>query len=116
MLEAVAQAAALDAAMRDEPDGPAPAEVIVEGVTLSLECSLRTLRAACTALGLGRSGSKQKVFDRIKDHLKRQDVLQRFQIQEQQRRDASREAGEIPRVAEPDRGCFAEAYVDAPAL
>ena len=48
-------------------------------MTLNLECTLSTLRAAATSLGLGKSGGKATVLKRISDHLKKQQLIQQHQ-------------------------------------
>ena len=64
--------AQVEAALRDEPvDG----SVVVDGVTLSLANTLSSLRQAARNLGLGRSGGKQTVLKRIRDHLSRQQLI-----------------------------------------
>ena len=45
-------------------------EVIVNGVTLTCESSLATLRAACSAYGISTSGGKVKCFGRLLQHQK----------------------------------------------
>ena len=47
------------------------APIVVDGVRLSLDCSLAVLRAACRTLGIGRSGGKATVLKRIEDHLRK---------------------------------------------
>ena len=78
MVPAEAQAE-LDARVRDEEKDSKAGPVVVDGVTLNLECTLSTLRAAATSLGLGKSGGKATVLKRISDHLKKQQLIQQHQ-------------------------------------
>ena len=78
MVPAEAQAE-LDARVRDEEKDSKAGPVVFGGVTLNLECTLSTLRAAATSLGLGKSGGKATVLKRISDHLKKQQLIQQHQ-------------------------------------
>ena len=63
---------AVEVALRDEPDDGG---VVVDGVTLSMDSSLATLRHGAQSLGLGRSGGKATVLKRIRDHLTKQSLI-----------------------------------------
>ena len=58
------------------------AHVVVEGVELHEGCTLSTLRAACTALGIGKSGGKATVLQRIHNFMDRQRLLERHQVED----------------------------------
>ena len=62
-------------------DVPAQGHVVVNGIELHPGCTLKTLRAACEVLGIGKSGGKQTVFARIEQHLKTQELLQQHEFQ-----------------------------------
>ena len=55
--------------------------VVVGGVELHMGCTLATLRAACGVLGIGKSGGKSTILQRIESHLKKQDLLLRHEFQ-----------------------------------
>ena len=76
------------------------APLVVDGVRLSLDCSLATLRLACRTLGIGRSGGKATVLKRIEDHLRKQSLLERHVIV-QEALNKPVEANEQPAVAPP---------------
>ena len=61
---------------------PEPGHLVVEGVELHLGCTLATLRAACSVLGIGRSGGKATVLERIGNYLARQRLLERHAVQD----------------------------------
>ena len=54
-------------AARPEPDH----EVLVNGTKLNMNSALAELRTGCTFFNLSTSGSKQRCFQRIVDHLKK---------------------------------------------
>ena len=58
---------------RDE--GGDPTEVVIDGVKLDSNSSLRTLRSACESLGLAAGGSKMKCLKRLWDHLQAQVLI-----------------------------------------
>ena len=90
--------AQVEAALRDEPvDG----SVVVDGVTLSLANTLASLRQAAQNLGLGRSGGKQTVLKRIRDHLSRQQLIASHQAMLRARSAEVRDANEPPHVHQP---------------
>ena len=62
-------------------DVPAQGHVIVNGIELHLGCTLSTLRTACQVLGIGKSGGKKTVLQRIEQHLKTQELLQQHEFQ-----------------------------------
>ena len=49
--------------------------VMIEGVSYTVDSSLRVLRAGCTALGLSTRGSKKDCFKRMVEHLKTQSLI-----------------------------------------
>ena len=49
--------------------------VVVDGVTMSLSCTLKTLRAGCSALGLSGRGGKVKCLKRMVEHVRAQALL-----------------------------------------
>ena len=69
-------AAAEAAAAEDDGDHPQPDAVVVDGIALSVDCTLATLRAAAQSLGLGKSGGKSTVLRRIREHLVRHNLLE----------------------------------------
>ena len=56
-------------------DAQAERPIVVNGVELNHECTLSTIRTAAQSLGLGKSGGKATVLQRIKDYLARHDLL-----------------------------------------
>ena len=48
---------------------------VVDGVTMSLDCTLKTLQAGCTSLGLSGRGGKAKCLKRMVDHLRAQSLI-----------------------------------------
>ena len=66
-----------------EPSAVAPSRghIVVDGVELHEGCNLKTLRAACTALGIGRSGGKATVLSRIASHLDKLRLLEKHQVE-----------------------------------
>ena len=76
------------------------APIVVDGVRLSLDCSLAVLRAACRSLGIGRSGGKAAVLKRIEGHLRKQSLLERHVIV-QEALNQPVEVHEQPAVAPP---------------
>ena len=58
------------------------AHVVLEGVELHEGCTLSTLRAACTALGIGKSGGTATVLQRIHNFMDRQRLLERHQVED----------------------------------
>ena len=49
--------------------------VVVDGVSMTLNCTLKTLRAGCASLGLSGRGSKVKCIKRMVEHVKAQSLL-----------------------------------------
>ena len=49
--------------------------VVVDGVSMTLNCTLKTLRAGCASLGLSGRGSKVKCIKRMVEHVKAQTLL-----------------------------------------
>ena len=41
-------------------------DVVIDGISLSVHSALGALKAACEKLGLSKSGSKQRCFDRLR--------------------------------------------------
>ena len=48
---------------------------VVDGITMSMECNLKTLQAGCTSLGLSGRGGKAKCLKRMVDHLRAQSLM-----------------------------------------
>ena len=70
--------AALDEAEQAEEDRPEPLsshEVIVDGVTLNSNTTLKVIRTACQSLGLAKSGSKAKCLARLHNFLSTQELV-----------------------------------------
>ncbi|CAE7493821.1 unnamed protein product [Symbiodinium natans] len=86
----------VDSALRDEPDDEASQPLVVDGVALSMACTLATLRSAANALGLGKSGGKSTVLKRIRTHLDQQQLIAahkaRSQLAEMTERPATMQA------------------------
>ena len=69
--------ASLEAKRLDEPE-LLPDEIEVLGVTLRPTDSLKTLREACVHAGIGKSGGKATVYQRLYNFVKRYDIQQRI--------------------------------------
>ena len=70
--------AAPDEAEPAEEDRPEPLsshEVIVDGVTLNSNTTLKVIRTACESLGLAKSGSKAKCLARLHNFLSTQELV-----------------------------------------
>ena len=70
--------AAPDEAEPEEVDRPEPLsshEVIVDGVTLNSNTTLKVIRTACESLGLAKSGSKAKCLARLHNFLSTQELV-----------------------------------------
>ena len=61
---------------------PQPGHLVVDGVELHENCALSTLRAACAALGLGKSGGKAAVLQRLRNHFAKQRLLEVHEAQD----------------------------------
>ncbi|CAE7242873.1 RE1, partial [Symbiodinium sp. CCMP2592] len=70
-----------DASAAPDNSEPARGHIVVDGVELHEGCNLKTLRAACKALGIGQSGGKATVLSRIASHLDKLKLLERHQVQ-----------------------------------
>ena len=57
------------------PFQPEDEAVVIDGVTMNLECTLKVLQVGCDSLGLSHRGSKQKCLQRMIDHVKAQSLL-----------------------------------------
>ena len=55
--------------------------IVVDGVELHEGCNLKTIRAACEALKIGKSGGKATLLARIADHLDKQRLLEHHQVE-----------------------------------
>ena len=86
--------------MRDEAD-TANDSLVVDGVTLSLDTTLSSIRQAAESLGLGRSGGKSTVLKRIRDHLKKQSLIAAHEARQHLKDITTRDAKEQPAVSEP---------------
>ena len=60
---------------------PPPGHLVADGVELRENCALATLRAACAALGLGKSGGKATVLQRLRNHFAKQRLLEAHEAQ-----------------------------------
>ena len=49
--------------------------VVVDGLSMTLDCTVKTLRAGCASLGLSGRGSKLKCIQRMVEHIKAQTLL-----------------------------------------
>lgn len=56
--------------------------VFVNGVELTKESTLSTLRAACSFLGISGSGSKLKVFTKVLNHNKKMELFECKELDE----------------------------------
>ena len=65
-----------DQAVRLEVGVAIPERIQVNGVELTLESPLRTLRAACAFYQIGQSGGKRKRFSRLVEHQTQLELLQ----------------------------------------
>ena len=59
---------------------PQQGHLVVDGIELHEHCTLSTIRAAATKLGLGKSGGKTTVLDRIRSHLAKQRLLETHEL------------------------------------
>eukprot|EP00435_Cladocopium_sp_Y103_P032117 s3208_g8.t1 len=48
---------------------------VVDGVSMNMLCTLKTLQSGCTALGLSTRGGRAKCFKRMADHLRAQTLI-----------------------------------------
>ena len=55
-------------------------DVVIDGVSLSVHSALGALKAACEKLGLSKSGSKQRCFDRLKGYVQKQQLSAEAEI------------------------------------
>ena len=55
--------------------GPEPNEILIDGVKLDSNTTLKTLRTACESLGLATGGSKKTCLKRLWDHLQAQEMI-----------------------------------------
>ncbi|CAE7839842.1 unnamed protein product [Symbiodinium sp. CCMP2592] len=86
--------AALEASQMDV-DGKLPDEIEVQGVTIRPTDTLKTMREACTLVGIGKSGGKQAVYARLHNFCKRYELQQKF------REPSGPEPNVLPPVREP---------------
>jgi len=49
--------------------------VIVDGVAMTMDCTLKTLKGGCSSLGLSGRGGKAKCLKRMAEHIKAQSLL-----------------------------------------
>ena len=69
---------------------PAEDTVVVDGVTMTLDCTLKVLQAGCSSLGLSQRGNKQKRLKRMLDHVKAQTLLAAHGAEVRLRQDVER--------------------------
>ena len=55
-------------------------DVVIDGISLSVHSALGALKAACEKLGLSKSGSKQRCFDRLKGYVQKQQLSAEVEI------------------------------------
>ena len=82
-----------DQAVHIEVGVAIPARIQVNGVELTLESPLRTLRAACAFYQIGQPGSKAKCFSRLVEHQAQLELLQARDLANQ----ALASQGRVPR-------------------
>ena len=87
--------------VEDRPEAGDAFSVIVDGVALDSSFPLGTIRQACSALGLGRSGGKVKCLERIKKHLESQELAAQHHAEVQLRNEGERVAVSPPVRTEP---------------
>ena len=75
ILPSVEKETVIAAAQTDEPRGEPVSEISAGGIVLSEESTCNSLRAACRTYGLGMSGGKQKLFQRLVQHQQTQKLL-----------------------------------------
>ena len=83
------------------PGQPVVAEVKIEEVVLTVDSTVKVLREACKAWGLGVSGGKKLLFGRLVEHDKKVRLHQSRELALQSKPD-EREVVEVPRA-----GCAA---------
>lgn len=71
--------------------GPDEATVYIDGVALTLDSTLRALRAGCESLGLSKRGSKQTCMKRMLDHVQTQTLLAAHSAEVRLKAEAERE-------------------------
>ncbi len=87
--------------VEDRPEAGDAFSVIVDGIALDSSFPLATIRQACSALGLGRSGGKVKCLERIKKHLESQELAAQHHAEVQLRNEEERVAVSPPVPTEP---------------
>ena len=75
MLEPVADAFEAPPARHQEEQN-----VVIDDISLSVHSALGALKAACEKLGLSKSGSKQRCFDRLQAYLQKQKLSAEVEI------------------------------------
>ena len=75
--------------------------VVVDGVTMTLDCTLKVLQAGCSSLGLSQRGNKQKCLKRMLDHVKAQTLLAAHGAEVRLRQDVERMPIAQPKPSEP---------------
>ena len=84
-------------AIRLEPDD----EVTVNGTKLTVSSSLAALRARCTFYNLSTSGSKQRCFQRIMEHLKKIELAMVMATAKDAKQEMERQPSARPAVTPP---------------
>ena len=74
------------------PRDPDEAVVFVDGTALTINSSLRALRAGCDSFGLSKRGSKQACLKRMLDHIQTQTLLSAHGAEVRLKSEAEREA------------------------
>ena len=77
--------------------------VVVDGMTMTLGCTLKVLRAGCSALGLSTRGGKSKCLQRMVEHVKAQALLAAHGAEVHVKQDMEREPLAQSRPEEPSQ-------------
>ena len=76
---------------REIEAGPDEAVVHVDGTSLTIDSSLRSLRAGCVFFGLSKRGSKRDCLKRMLDHIQTQNLLMSHAVEVRLKAEAERE-------------------------
>ena len=93
---APAAAGEAEVPVENRPEAGNAFSVVVDGVAVDSNCPLATIRQACSAHGLGRSGGKVKCLERIKKHLESQELAAQHHAEVQLRNEEERVAVSPP--------------------
>ena len=78
-------------------------QVIVDGIALTPLSTLGALRAACEKLGLSKSGSKQRCYDRLKGYVEKQKLSAEVEVAQHGASASSRDPNLQPVPQPPSR-------------